>query len=72
VVKQLLTKIQRERLRPGDIRPYIVPQSLQAKEIVRHLLNEFKPAQIYLFPSDWTSGSLSARTRSTARSSAWA
>lgn len=54
VVKQLLTKIQRERLRPGDIPPYIVPLSVQAQEIVRHLLDDFKPAQIYLFPSDWS------------------
>ncbi|MFH0087201.1 tyrosine-type recombinase/integrase, partial [Pseudomonas aeruginosa] len=30
--------------------PYIVPLSVQAIELVQHMLDEFKPAQTYLFP----------------------
>src|SRR5690606_5983168 len=44
---QLATK---KRKRFTDIPPYIVPLSLQAQEIVRHLLEQFKPAQVYLLP----------------------
>lgn len=54
VVKQLQTKMQRERIREQDIPPYIVPLPVQAQEIVRHLLNEFQPAQVRLIPSDWS------------------
>src|SRR3546814_17128489 len=38
------------RKRLTDIPPYIVPLSVQAMEIVRHMLAQFKPAQVYLFP----------------------
>src|SRR3546814_10810782 len=37
-----------EGKRQGDIPPYIVPLSVQAMEVVRHLLDEVKPAQRYL------------------------
>lgn len=50
VVKQLELKMQKENIRPEDVPPYIVPLSVQAIEIVRHMLNQFKPAQKYLFP----------------------
>lgn len=46
--RKLLTRKKRKRL--SDIPPYIVPLSVQAVEIVRHLLANFKPAQVYLFP----------------------
>ena len=52
VVKQLQLKMQKENVRPEDIPPYIVPLSVQAIEIVRHMLAHFKPAQTYLFPGD--------------------
>lgn len=52
VVKQLELKAQRENLRLEDIPPYIVPLSAQAIEIVKHMLDLFKPAQTYLFPGD--------------------
>src|SRR3546814_13418185 len=39
----------RRRKRLGYIPPYIVPLSIQAQEIVRQLLDDFKPAQKYLF-----------------------
>jgi len=48
--RKSLTKKKRKRL--TDIPPYIVPLSVQAQEIVRHLLDDFKPAQVYLFPGD--------------------
>lgn len=48
--RKLLTK-RRKRL--IDIPPYIVPLSVQAQEIVRHLLDNFKSAQVYLLPGDW-------------------
>lgn len=54
VVKQLQRKMQRERIRPQDIPPYVVPLPVQAQEIVRHLLDEFQAGQIYLIPSDWS------------------
>ena len=50
--RKQLTKKKRQRF--SDIPPYIVPLSLQAQEIVRHLLEDFKPAQIYLIPGDWS------------------
>lgn len=50
VVKQLELKMQKENLRSEDIPPYIVPLSVQAMEVVRHMLDRFKPAQKYLFP----------------------
>src|SRR3546814_19867442 len=46
--RKLLTRKKRKRL--SDIPPYIVPLSVQAIEIVRHMLAQFKPAQVYLFP----------------------
>lgn len=50
--RKQLTKKKRQRL--SDIPPYIVPLSVQAQEIVRHLLEQFKPAQVYLIPGDWS------------------
>lgn len=50
--RNMLTKKKRKRL--VDIPPYIVPLSLQAQEIVRHLLDNLKPAQVYLIPGDWS------------------
>ena len=49
--RKQLTKKKRQRF--TDIPPYIVPLSLQAQEIVRHLLEKLKPAQVYLIPGDW-------------------
>ncbi|WCM86877.1 MULTISPECIES: tyrosine-type recombinase/integrase [Pseudomonadota] len=49
VVKQLQLEMRKEGKRPADIPPYIVPLSVQAMEIVRHMLAKFKPAQKYLF-----------------------
>ena len=49
--RKLLTKKKRKRL--IDIPPYIVPLSVQAQEVVRHLLEQCKPAQVYLIPGDW-------------------
>src|SRR3546814_20446903 len=42
VVKQLQLDMRKKRQQPKDIPPYIVPLSIQAMEIVRHLLDEFK------------------------------
>jgi len=44
------SKHNKRNNRFAEIPPYIVPLSAQAQEIVRHLLDNFKPAQIYLFP----------------------
>ena len=52
VVKQLHVDMRRKRQLPKDIPPYIVPLSVQAIEIVRHLLEQLKPAQHYLFRHD--------------------
>lgn len=52
VVKQLQVDMRRKRQLPKDIPPYIVPLSVQAIEIVRHLLEHLKPAQHYLFRHD--------------------
>jgi len=49
--RKLLTAKKRKRL--IDIPPYIVPLSVQAQEVVRHLLDQFKPAQVYVVPGDW-------------------
>ncbi|TFY95196.1 DUF4102 domain-containing protein [Pseudomonas nabeulensis] len=48
VVKQLQLDMRKKGKRPQDIPPYIVPLSVQAIEIVRHLLREVRPAQRYL------------------------
>ncbi len=52
VVKQLQVDMRKKRQLPKDIPPYIVPLSVQAIEIVRHMLEQFKPAQHYLFRHD--------------------
>ncbi|MBY4674797.1 tyrosine-type recombinase/integrase [Burkholderia multivorans] len=52
IVKQLQLDMRRKRQRPQDIPPYIVPLSMQAMEIARYMLDEFKPAQRYLFRHD--------------------
>jgi len=49
VVKQLQLEM---RKRMTDVPPYIVPLSVQAQEIIRHLLDHFKPAQVYVFPGE--------------------
>ncbi|MGP3790480.1 tyrosine-type recombinase/integrase [Pseudomonas sp. B392_1p] len=49
--RKLLTKKRRKRY--TDIPPYIVPLPVQAQEIIRHLLDNFKTAQVYLIPGDW-------------------
>ena len=46
--RNMLTK--KKRKRTTDIPPYIVPLPTQAQEIVRYMLAQFKPAQVYLFP----------------------
>ena len=53
IVKQLQLDMRRKRQRPQDIPPYIVPLSVQAIEVVRYFLEQFKPAQRYLIPHDW-------------------
>ena len=45
--RKMLTRKKRKRV--TDIPPYLVPLSVQAMEIVRHMLDDFKPAQKYLF-----------------------
>lgn len=52
VVKQLQVDMRKKRQQPKDIPPYIVPLSVQAMEVVRHMLEQFKPAQHYLFRHD--------------------
>ncbi|MDG3713941.1 integrase arm-type DNA-binding domain-containing protein [Pseudomonas aeruginosa] len=52
VVKQLKTDMRRKRQLPQNIPPYIVPLSVQAMEVVRYLLDQFKPAQRYLLRGD--------------------
>ncbi len=67
VVKQLQMDMRRKRQQAKDIPPYIVPLSVQAIEIVRHMLSEFKPAQRYLFRGDWdVKGQMSENTLNTA------
>ncbi|CAI1728975.1 tyrosine-type recombinase/integrase [Serratia fonticola] len=48
-VKQLQLGMRKEGKPSADIPPYIVPLSLQAMNIVRYMLEQFKPAQRYLF-----------------------
>lgn len=50
-LKQRKHLANKRRRRITDIPPYIVPLPLQAQEIVRHLLDNFKPAQVYVFPA---------------------
>lgn len=46
--RKMLTRKKRRSV--ADIPPYIVPLSVQAIELVQHMLDAFKPAQKYLFP----------------------
>jgi len=52
VVKQLQVDMRKKRQLPTDVPPYIVPLSVQAIEIARHMLEQIKPAQHYLFRHD--------------------
>ncbi|WP_447792096.1 tyrosine-type recombinase/integrase [Pseudomonas farris] len=49
IVKQLQIEMRKPGKQAQDIPPYIVPLSVQALEIVRHLLDQVLPAQRYLF-----------------------
>jgi Integrase len=49
VVKQLQSIMRKPGKQVANIPPYIVPLSVQALEIVRHLLDQVLPAQRYLF-----------------------
>ncbi|PMY59695.1 MULTISPECIES: integrase arm-type DNA-binding domain-containing protein [Pseudomonas] len=49
VVKQLQLAMRKPGKQVLNIPPYIVPLSVQALEIVRHLLDQVLPAQRYLF-----------------------
>ena len=49
VVKQLQVSMRKPGKQATNIPPYIVPLSVQALEIVRHLLDQVLPAQRYLF-----------------------
>lgn len=49
VVKQLQLAMRKPGKQVANIPPYIVPLSVQALEIVRHLLGQVLPAQRYLF-----------------------
>ncbi|MGX1186573.1 integrase [Pseudomonas sp. F-14 TE3623] len=49
VVKQLQLAMRKPGKQVSNIPPYIVPLSVQALEIVRHLLDQVLPAQRYLF-----------------------
>jgi len=49
VVKQLQIEVRKAGKQTSNIPPYIVPLSVQAFEIVRHLLSQVIPAQRYLF-----------------------
>ena len=51
-MKQLQLNMRKKRQQAKDIPPYIVPLSIQAMEIVRHLLDEFKPAQRHQLRSE--------------------
>src|SRR5699024_2994729 len=48
IVKQLQDEMRKAGKRAQDIPPYLVPLSLQAIEIIQHLLERVKPAQRYL------------------------
>lgn len=49
-VKQLQLDMRKKRVAPRDIPPYVVPLSIQAIEVVRHMLQRGVPGQRYLFP----------------------
>lgn len=49
-LKQRMMLTRKQRKRVNDIPAYIVPLSSHAQEVVKQLLNDFKPAQQYLFP----------------------
>ncbi|MGY2143738.1 tyrosine-type recombinase/integrase [Pseudomonas azotoformans] len=49
VVKQLQLAMRKPGKQVSNIPPYIVPLSVQALEIVRHLLDQVLPVQRYLF-----------------------
>lgn len=49
VVKQLQLAMRKPGRQVANIPPYIMPLSVQALEIVRHLLDQVLPAQRYLF-----------------------
>ncbi len=49
VVKQLQLAMRKPGKQIQNVPPYIVPLSVQALEIVRHLLDQVVPAQRYLF-----------------------
>ncbi|NCE93984.1 integrase arm-type DNA-binding domain-containing protein [Pseudomonas sp. L13] len=49
VVKQLQLAMRKPGRQTQNVPPYIVPLSVQALEIVRHLLDQVVPAQRYLF-----------------------
>lgn len=49
VVKQLQLAMRKPGKQTQNVPPYIVPLSVQALEIVRHLLDQVVPAQRYLF-----------------------
>ncbi|CAB3646911.1 tyrosine-type recombinase/integrase [Achromobacter pestifer] len=51
-LKQRKQLKRKKRQRLVEIPPYIVPLSVQALEIVRHLMADFKPAQVYLLPGE--------------------
>ncbi|WP_370868994.1 tyrosine-type recombinase/integrase [Ectorhizobium quercum] len=53
LVKQLQLQLRKQGRRAQDVPPYIVPLSVQAIEIVRHLLEQKRPAQRYLFRHDY-------------------
>jgi len=48
-LKQRNMLTRRRRIRVGDIPPYIVPLSVQAQQVVREVMDAFKPAQKYMF-----------------------
>ncbi|CAK7255739.1 MULTISPECIES: tyrosine-type recombinase/integrase [unclassified Shinella] len=50
IVKQLQLEMRKRRKRPRDVPPYIVPLSVQAVEVVRHMLTLVAPTQRFLFP----------------------
>jgi len=49
-VKQLQLDMRKKRMAPRDLPPYVVPLSIQAIEVVRHMLQRGVPGQRYLFP----------------------
>lgn len=48
-LKQRNMLTRRRRVRVVDIPPYLVPLSVQAQQVVREVLDAFKPAQKYMF-----------------------